>query len=207
MSDVLSIITGNEFHQDTNGEWFSISADVRLVKSCAGINFMLMSLLAFAWTFRPDRKEQTQPFAWTVGYLALLAAICVGAWTMALLANTLRIVSAMYLQTDNSIVHALGIDGSGIHRLIGLAVYLPLLTLQMMPGNRTSRRQMLLIPILLYAALMVLVPLLTGNALRNPGLFLEHVLQLVVGIAVIQTGLHLFMRRQHLQRSSGRQEE
>jgi hypothetical protein len=126
----------------------------------------------------------------------LLAAICVAALAMTLLANTLRILLAIHLQTDDSILHTLGINGSEIHRLIGLSVYLPLLTLQMMPGKRVGRRQMLSVPILLYAALMVLVPLLTGNAMRNPALFLEHLLQLVIGIAVIQAILHLLMKPQ-----------
>jgi exosortase K len=200
VSDLLSLITGNEFHRDTNGEWVSLSADVRLVKSCTGINFMLMSLLVFAWTFRPDRKEQPQTFAWTGSYMVLIAAILVAAWTTTLLANTLRILLAMHLQTDDSILHGLGMDGSMIHRFVGLAVYLPLLTLQMTPVKRVSRQQMLFIPVILYIALMVLVPLLTGNALRNPALFLEHVIQLTVAIAVIQTGLHLVTRRRHLQR-------
>jgi exosortase K len=199
LSDLLSLITGSEFHREANGEWLSISADVRLVKSCAGINFMLMSLLTFAWTFRPDGHEQPQTHAWIGGNLVLLAAICVAAWTTTLLANTLRILLAMQLQTDDSIIHALGIDGSGIHRIIGLAVYLPLLTLQMMPGKRVSERQMMFIPIMLYAALMIIVPLLTGNALRNPMLFVEHVIQLAIAIAVIQLALHLLIKRRHHQ--------
>jgi exosortase K len=199
LSDLLSLLTGSEFHRQANGEWLSITADVRLVKSCAGINFMLMSLLAFAWTFRPDRKEQLLSFSWVGGHLALLGAICIAAWATTLLANTLRILLAMSLPTDGSIIQALGIDGEEMHRLIGLAVYLPLLTLQMLPGRRLSRWQIISIPVVLYTALMVVVPLLTGNALRNPALFIEHVTQLAVAIAIIQPVLLLLLRRQRLQ--------
>ena len=197
LSDLLSLLTGNEFYRDMNGEWVSVTADVRLVKSCAGINFMLMSLLAFAWTFRPDQKTQPQSFAGLAGGLALLATISVAAWGTSLLANTLRILLAMYLQTSDSIIHTLGIDESAIHRLIGLAIYLPLLTLQMMPGRRVSRRQMMYVPVLLYVPLMVMVPLLTGNALRNQSLFFEHLFQLLLGIAIIQAGLYLLFNRCH----------
>ncbi len=197
LADVLSLVTSNEFHRDTNGEWVSIAADVRLVKSCAGVNFMLMSLFAFAWSFRPDPKEKPQLLSLIGGYPVLLAAVCVAAWSMALLANTLRILLAMYLQSDDSIIHGIGIDEGTVHRFIGLAVYLPLLTLQMMPGNRVSKRQMVLVPVLLYAVLMILIPLLTGNALRNPALFLEHAIQLSVGIAITQVGLYLLLNRQH----------
>jgi hypothetical protein len=41
---------------------------------------------------------------------------------------------------------------------------------------------------------MILTPLLTGNALRNPELFIEHVVQLGVGIAIALVGLHLLFR-------------
>ena len=198
LSDLLSLVTGNEFHRDTNGEWVSIAADVRLVKSCAGVNFMLMSLLAFAWSFRPDPKEKPQFLSLVGGYPVLLTAVCIAAWSMTLLANTLRILLAMYLQSDDSVLHVLGIDVSSVHRLIGLAVYLPLLTLQMMPGKRVSKRQIMLVPVLLYAVLMVLIPLLTGNALRNPALFLEHTMQLSAGVAVTQVGLYLLLNRQHV---------
>ncbi len=191
LSDLLSIITGNEFHRDINGEWVSVTADVRLVKSCAGVNFMLMSLLAFAWSFRPDPTERPQILSLAVGYPLLLAAICIAAWSIALFANTLRILLAMYLQADGSVIHTIGIDAGTVHRFIGLAVYLPLLTLQMMPGKRVSKQQILFVPVCLYAALMVLVPLMTGNALRNPALFLEHVVQLSAAIVIFQIGLRL----------------
>ncbi len=196
LSDLLAVITGHEFHREMNGEWVSIPADVRLVKTCAGINFMLMSLLAYAWVFRPDRREKPQTAAWFGGHLVLLTAICVAAWITALFANSLRILLAMYLQTDHSILQAAGIAENDIHRFIGLVVYLPLLSLQMLPGRRIGKWQLLFIPGLLYAALMVLVPLLTGNALRNPALFTDHVLQLVVAIALIQGMLYPFLRRQ-----------
>lgn len=201
LADLLSLITGHEFHREPNGEWVSVSADVRLVKSCAGINFMLMSLLAFAWTFRPDRKEAYQSYAWIGGHLLMFAAICVAAWTTTLLANSLRILLAMYLQTNDSILHATGISENEIHRFIGLAVYLPLLSLHMLPGKRASRRQSVCIPVILYVGLMVLIPLLTGNALRNPTLFLEHASQLAVGIILIQGGLHLLLKHQQLKRT------
>lgn len=195
LADLLGLITGYEFHREVNGEWVSAAADVRLVKSCAGINFMLMSLLAYAWVFRPDRGEKPQTVAWLGGHLVLLAAICIAAWITTLFANSLRILLAMYLQTGDSILRATGIEEDEIHRFIGLAVYLPLLSLQMLPSRRVNARHMALIPALLYAVIMVLVPLLTGNALHNPALFLNHVSQLVIGIALIQGGLYPLLYR------------
>ena len=56
LSGVLEVFTGHEFYRDVNGEWVSAAADVRLVKGCAGINFMIMSFLVYAWVLRPGRR-------------------------------------------------------------------------------------------------------------------------------------------------------
>ena len=185
LADVLGMLTGYEFHRDRNGEWISITANVRLVQACAGINFMLMSLLSYAWVFRPDNSEESTSWTWLGSQLLLLVAVVVAAWATALLANTLRIITAMWLQSDDGLLQATGINGADIHRLIGLSIYLPLLSLQMLLANRDSRRQVLVIPATLYLLLMVIVPLVTGNAMRQPGLFIEHLWQLGAAMALM----------------------
>lgn len=47
-----------------------------------------------------------------------------------------------------------------------MGIYLPVLSLQMMLGNRSTSRDAVVVPLLLYLLLMVVVPLLTGNALQ-----------------------------------------
>ena len=186
-------MSGNAFQRAANGDWFSISADIRLVKSCAGINFMLMSLLAYAWTFRPDERARPQTLVWYGTRVLLLAAISIAAWSTALAANLVRILLAMNLQTDDSLVHTIGLDDSEVHRLIGLAVYLPLLALQMMAAGRANRKQVILLPVLLYLLLMVVVPMLNGNAMRNPELFFNHLLQLGFACTLFSGLLYLLM--------------
>ena len=193
LAELLGLMTGNAFQRNSNGEWFSISADVRLVKSCAGVNFLLMSLLAYAWVLRPDRRERTQTLVWFGAHLLSLVTISIAAWSTALAANLMRILLAMNLQVDHSIVHAFGLNDSEIHRFIGLAVYLPLLSLQLMAAGRVNRRQVILIPVLLYFLLMVFVPMLNGNAWRNPGLFFTHLLQLGFACALFSALLYLLM--------------
>jgi exosortase K len=195
LADMLSLITGHNFQRAANGEWFSISANVSLVKACAGINFMLMSLFAYAWMFRPDRNEEPQTLLWSLTQLLLLAAVFIAAWATTLFANTLRIWLAMSLQGDDSILHASGIEDRQLHRFIGIAVYLLILSLQMLPSKRIVKWQKVLIPVLLYILLMVLVPLLTGNALHQPTFFFEHVSQLLLTVMVIQAGWYLVMLR------------
>jgi exosortase K len=193
LSDLLTLLTGHEFQRDANAEWFSVSADARLVKGCAGINFMLMSLLTYAWVFRPDHDEESGFLTWLSGQVLLLAAVIVAAWATTLLANTVRIAVAIKLQCHDDVLEGLGLNGGDVHRLIGVMIYLPLLMLQMLPGKRVSHRQILMLPVLMYLLLMVVVPLLTGNALRNPGLFVDHLWQLSAGMAVMY-GMYFLYR-------------
>ena len=112
LSLLLEGISGHPFHRDSLHEWVSESADVRLVKACAGINFLLMSLLAWAWVFRPERGEEIDVPTWLAGRILLLFAVIAAAWTTALLANSLRILVAMHLPGH----------GADLHRLIGMLI-------------------------------------------------------------------------------------
>ncbi len=179
LSLLLEWISGHLFYQDRLHEWVSVSADVRLVKACAGINFMLMSLLAWAWLFRPDIRKEIDSPIWIAGRVILLCAVLVAAWSTSLLANSLRILVAMHLP-DN---------GAEVHRLNGMMIYVPLLSLQLLLGNRGNWKLALAGPVLLYFLLMALVPILTGNALRNPALFIDHLLYLSA-MAVLMAGIH-----------------
>ena len=193
LADLLQLVSGHGFQRADDGVWFSTSADVQLVKGCAGINFMLMSLLGYVWLLRPDSCDETGRWSWLAGQVLLLAAALVAAWATALLANTLRILAAMALQTDGSMFHAIGLDGASLHRLIGLTIYLPLLSAQLTLGQRTTSKQRVLIPVLLYLLLMILIPLLTGNAWQNPQLFAKHLGQLLIGL-MLWYGLSLLLR-------------
>lgn len=191
LAKLLGLISAHDFHREPNGEWFSADARVRLVKACAGINFMVMSLLTYAWAFRPDHSESTHTRPWPLTQLPLLLALFGAAWATALLANTLRIWAAMHVETEVQLPLPGGVREAHVHRLIGLAVYLPLLSLQMRAGRRTGRAQSLSLPVLLYILLMVLAPLLTGNAFRHQAAYLEHVVCFVVAAVVLQGGLYL----------------
>jgi exosortase K len=175
LSLLLEWFSGHPFHRDSNHEWVSESADVRLVKACAGINFLLMSLMAYAWTLRPDGRSEDGTLAWIAGRLLLLFAAIVAAWTTGLLANSLRIIVMMVVDPQ----------GVQLHRLIGMVVYIPLLSLQLTLGDHRDRRAALAGPVLLYLLLMVVVPLLTGNAFQNPALFVEHLLYVSMMVAVV----------------------
>ena len=103
-----------------------------------------MSLAAWAWVFRPDRREYIDVPTWVAGQILLLFAVIVAAWTTSLLANCLRILVAMNLPAH----------GDGLHRLIGMLVYVPLLSLQLHLGERGNWKAALAGPVILYLLLM-----------------------------------------------------
>ena len=175
LSLLLEGFTAHPFHRDSNYEWVSESADVRLVKACAGINFMIMSFMAYAWIFRPESRADSDALSWIAGRILLLCAAIIAAWTTCLLANSLRIIVAMALDSHRA----------EVHRLIGMLIYVPLLSLQLGLGDRSDGRAALAGPILMYLLLMVVVPLLTGNAFQNPALFIDHLLHTSMMIAVM----------------------
>ncbi len=190
LSLLLEWLSGHSFHRDQLQEWVSVSADVRLVKACAGINFMLMSLLAWAWVFRPCHGNPDVS-TWIGGRILLLLAVLVAAWSSSLLANSLRILITMNLPDP----------GTQVHRLIGLTVYVPLLSLQLL-GGRGNWQAALLGPVILYSLVMALVPLLTSNALKNPALFFDHLLN-IGGMAAAMITIYLVnlgLSRRHIQR-------
>lgn len=193
LSLLLEWFSGHEFHRDSNYEWVSERADVRLVKACAGINFMLMSFMVYTWVIRPERYVDTHPLAWITGQLLLLCAAIVASWATCLLANSLRIIVAMTVQSRGWELDAIGIDAAQLHRMIGMLIYVPLLSLQMLLGNRSNIGQALAAPVLLYLLLMVVVPLLTGNALQHPALFSKHLLNVSVMMAVM-CGIYFLCR-------------
>jgi len=198
---LLEWITGFSFYQDSNHEWLSSAANIRLVKACAGINFMIMSFLGYAWILRPEARANTQGFWSLVGQLLLLPAAAVVAWATGLVANSLRIMLALAAADQGWEQWLPGIDGSELHRFIGLSVYVPLLSLQMALGDRLRNGygkgagySALVAPLLLYPALTLVVPLLTGNALQNSGAFMEH-LRYVLGLNVVLGSLLVIRRR------------
>ncbi|MEZ5564481.1 MAG: exosortase K [Gammaproteobacteria bacterium] len=179
---LLQTITGEHFHPTGAGEWQSATAGIVLVKGCAGINFMILSFLGWCWLARPPRDvalTPTQFLEWPV----LLGASLLLAWGTAVTINVVRILMAM----------ALGpvLDGwfgtEEVHRAIGLAIYLPALAAQVMVGESGNRRKAALVAASAYVALMLIVPLITGNAFDDFHLFKQHatlVLMLTVPLAI-----------------------
>lgn len=170
VSWLLRLVAGWNFEQNELGEWYSLDAGIILVKACAGINFMILSFAAWCWIARPlERSSWRQvAFEWPV----LLGSSLVFAWGTALAVNTIRVLAIVHWQP--ALEQWLPADEA--HRLLGLTLYITALNLQLLLFDRRRWQRTVLITCGLYAVLMLVVPLLTGNAAANPALYFRHLL-------------------------------
>ena len=201
VAGLVTLATGQPFSRGAGGEWVSADAGVVLVKACAGVNFLVMSFLGWCWLFAPEGAHaavagSTAP-AWPrprrvpPWWLRLAAALAL-AWGCALLTNAARIVAAL------AFGHALGtaLGPGAAHRLIGLVIYLPALGAQLWLAGGAARGRALMAAAVLYAALMLVTPLVTGNAWQAPARYAAHALMLALALVPLWLwGLRLHRRR------------
>lgn len=183
---MVQLASGWRFTPNAAGEWQSLGAGLVLVKACAGINFMILSLLGWCWIVRPGRVREAgasvrslRP-AWTpwLEWPVLMAGALALAWAMALAVNTVRILAIVHWQPalERWLPH------EEAHRMLGLLVYLPAFCLQLVVGERRHWRAALLAGCALYAVLMLGVPLVTGNAMANPQVFGSHAVRVLAAL-------------------------
>ena len=185
---LLRLLGGWHFQRIASGDWESQEAGIVLVQACAGMNFMIMSFLGWCWLFRPQRRT-VRALAAAVEWPLLLAAALLLAWLAALLVNALRVVAVVAWQP--LLQQQLGERQA--HRLIGLLVYLPALTAQLLLVGRRRWYQAALIAPALYVLMMLVVPLLTGHAAPGSGAYREHAL-LVLALVLPVSALGLYLR-------------
>jgi exosortase K len=92
--------------------YFSPELRFAIVPACAGINFLVMAVGAFACGILP----QVERLAVRLRWLVLGAA---AAYVVTLLANTVRIAIAVWLE-----LHPVSLDHAQLHRIEGSLVYL-----------------------------------------------------------------------------------
>jgi exosortase K len=169
---ILRSTAGWHFLLDAAGEWECPDAGILLVKACAGINFMVLSFLGWCWALQPRTggPQAVGPAGMLRHPIARMGAALLAAWATTLVVNAGRIL--MIVRWQPGLEHWL--PAADAHRLLGLLAYLPALTLQWWLVDRAHPARALLLAAGLYAALMLAVPLVTGNALRNTGAYLRH---------------------------------
>ena len=98
------------------------------------------------------------------------------AWLSALAVNTLRVIAVVHWQPQLQ----QWLAPESAHRLIGIVIYLGALTLQLLPGEGRRWSRAALRGALIYGAVMLILPMLSGNAVASPGQYVEHALAVLI---------------------------
>lgn len=165
---LAQLASGLRFAETGYGTWFNAEHGIAIVKSCAGLNFLILALLALAYRLRPGAGSSA---ASMIGS-ATICLLC--AWLYTLAVNTIRIALAVQLYRHD--IALLGLDADELHRIAGVLVYFPVLWFLFAVGGVTSIRRAGIAASVLYLAMVVGVPVLTGNYLDHINEFAEHAL-------------------------------
>ena len=155
---VLESLSDLLFEPTANAEWLDPIHHISIVKACAGINFLIISLLGYCWLWR-DRPMPV----WVLMRALVLA------WLTALLANSLRILLCIYAQAP--LATLIGSTEAASHRFIGIGVYFSCLWIQLSAFGVQRFGQMAVTTTLIYLGVTVLIPVfracLLGSALPS----------------------------------------
>jgi exosortase K len=166
----------------TSGGYLSTELRFLVAPACAGVNFLVVAFSALVIGFvRPARP------AWQ--NLGILFASAAAAYATTVLANALRILIAIPLWTRG--VSLAGLTGARLHELAGVVVFLGMLLLLHLAAQRLARAPVhLCVPLLPYAGVMLVVPLLRG-AHQRPGFWVHAGIVAGALLAVAVAGVAL----------------
>lgn len=208
---LVETATGIEFTDEGEEGYLSREARIRIAPSCAGVNFLIISLLTATLTglFR---------FHSLFAKLGWLMASGVLAYGMTLLSNTVRITLSIHAYRSD--IYSGWITPERVHRMEGIVVYLLFLCLfhvlisrltlnfssieiQEKQGRgasnfRRMRRKTFgndpRLILVWYLAVVLVIPIINGAFQKNPLLFLEHGLTILV-LSAICYGLATILQR------------
>jgi exosortase K len=185
-------LLGLRFTDDGSGVWRNHENNIAIVKSCAGVNFMVLSLFVYAKRYQPlvCGTRGTRNIVLITG--RAVAACLAAAWCATLAVNTIRIVVSVELYRQE--ITFLDLSPEQIHRSAGVMIYFPALWLQFLLFARITRVHAGGMAALLYLGLLVFVPLLTGSYREQPRLFIENIL-VAGGLSLALLILHAAIRR------------
>ncbi len=180
---LVEVAGGHRFDW-TPGGYLSTELRFVIAPACAGVNFLIVAFAALVLgSVRPARP------AWQ--NVAILLASAGAAYATTLLANALRILIAIPLWTHRV---SLGwLTGARLHEAVGVAVFLGMLLLLHLAARRLAGAPVhAWLPLLPYAGVMLVVPLLRGAHQRAE--FRGHA-ALVVGALLVAAVASLALRR------------
>ncbi|HKY42081.1 MAG TPA: exosortase K [Pyrinomonadaceae bacterium] len=156
---LVEVFSGKTFEFESYTGYMSSDHTFVIAAPCAGVNFLITAFLML--TLRRLWRERFQPGQWHL--IPLAAVVAFGA---TLIANTTRIWLAL------SDLEISWLSANQQHRLEGIVVYFGFLLLLFLITDRL-RPSRLLIPLGIYYAVTLAVPLLNGSY-KQGAAFWEH---------------------------------
>lgn len=146
---LLELLSDLSLEPTPSHAWLDASHRISIVKSCAGVNFFIISLLGYLW------QRRNNPCRLHLFFRALASA-----WLTALAANTLRILISVY--GEDWLVLCFGLTETECHRLIGIAVYFLCLWLQLACYRQQGFSRSAITALTWYLSIVLLIPLVRG---------------------------------------------
>lgn len=190
---LVETVTSQQFRFEPYAGYLSDDRTFLIAASCAGVNFLI---IAFAMlNFGKLLRERSLTWRYIAGSLAV-------AYLSTLVANTVRIVVALYLQKLD--IEIAGFAGEELHRLGGIVVYFGFLLLLFVVSEKLGeRRQTLtaadlarrsLLPLAIYYIATLGIPIIRG-AYRDAEFWQHSVLVALVPLMLLLPLLLLTLRR------------
>lgn len=187
---LTELVTGTQFEFEAYAGYMSSDRTFLIAPSCAGVNFLIAAFVMLA--FRRLRPGRRQGISW--GFLPATVAL---AYIATIVANTVRISSAMWLNATRPDIAGLGRDE--LHRLDGILIYFgSLLLLYVVTQRRADDHSRVgvtryLLPLGVYYATTLGIPVANG-AFRRGGEVWEHAL-FVLLVPVVLIGIAALVSR------------
>jgi exosortase K len=189
----VELLSGESFEFESHSGYISANHSFLIAASCAGVNFLLTAFLMLS--IRNLLFDSRKKRSWAFIPSSLLAA-----YFVTLLANTIRILLAMQLQQMDLRIGFL--DPDQLHRLEGIFVYFLFLSLLFLISDRPSRennqglKRQWLLPLIVYYATMVGIPLVNG-AYRRTNNFWEYAI-VVLMVPLVLTAIVTLVNAWHV---------
>ena len=187
---LVEMLSGNSFEFESYTGYMSSDHTFVIAAPCAGINFMITAFLMLALTRL--WRNRFDGIRWHS-----IASLAVVAFVATLIANTTRICLAL------SDIEISWLAANQQHRLEGIVVYFGFLLLLFLVTERlrSATPSRLLIPLCIYYATTLGIPLLNGSYKQGPA-FWEHfvfvlVLPALLVLCLFVTQLKCFLLNPH----------
>lgn len=187
---LVELLSGKSFEFESYTGYMSSDHTFVIAAPCAGVNFLLTAFVMLS--LRRLWRDRFQAVSWS-----FLPAAALIAYVSTLIANTVRIVVALQG------IALSGLTRNQVHRVEGIVVYFGFLLLLFVVMERfesaKSSIRRLALPLLIYYATTLAIPLVNGAFRQYPS-FWEHFVFVLVLPLILVVPLVLLRDRKTLLR-------